>query len=672
MEKPLLIEIGVEELPAEPLLKELKNIEPKWKKILDEFNFSTQFSFFYTPRRLVLWHRQFPERQPNQFRELFGPPLNIAYRDGEPTKACESFAKKCNTDISQLQTIKRGDREFLYYSYEKEGQPIDTLLEEMITKWLKSLNFGKSMRWGDGKYSFIRPIHSIVALYGDRNIPITIFGVESRPQTFGHRSAENSAIYLTHTGDYFCNLPKHGVMVNQKERELTILHQFEKLEKQHNIKIEIDKNLLNEVVAITEEPTSLLGNFDKKFLELPDEVIITSMKEHQRYFPVYKDGKLANMFVVVSNALTSDFSEVIKGNERVLRARLSDALFFYHNDLKRGLVSDGLEKIVFVEGLGTMADKVERESRIGEVLSQLYNCNNSEALHRAIQLSKCDLLTEMVYEFTELQGVMGAYYGEKLGESSEVVTAIREQYLPNSEGGELPSNRLSSIVAMSYKLDLLFGLFSIGHVPTGSRDPFGLRRAVNGVVRIALNQGFKFDLEEIYNLIGKYYKPFDFSKLRDFFFERVKHFYRNINPSIVQSVLLVESEIGEIDRKIEAVHSLIQSENFGERLATFKRVANILKDSDISKLSKVDSSLLVEEAEKRLYEKFVTIRDSKFQNYRERLEQLFSLKPDLDNFFNSVMVNVEDSKLRENRKSLMGEIYREFLKISDIKEITKW
>jgi len=670
MTKPLLIEIGVEELPANPLLKELKNIETKWKSILEEFELLTDFSFFYTPRRLVLWHREFLSKQPDKTKELFGPPLHIAYKDGKPTKACESFAKKCGIPIDKLETGKKGEKEVLYYSYTEEGKPLETILEDMILKFLNSLNFGKSMRWGDGKYSFIRPVHSIVSMYGTDTIPITIFGVKSRPQTFGHRASKEPIIYLQHTGDYFCQLPKNGVMIKQSERELTILHQFEKLEEREGIKIEIDKNLLQEVIAITEEPTSLLGRFDDKFLELPDEVIITSMKEHQRYFPVYKDGKLTNGFVVVSNALTDDFSDVISGNERVLRARLSDALFFYHNDLKRGLVSDGLEKVVFVDGLGTMADKVEREEKIAKVLAETYNFSDSENLQRAIQLSKRDLLSEMVYEFTELQGLMGSYYAEKLGESREVVTALREQYLPNSEGGELPSTKLSAIVAMSYKLDLLFGLFSIGHTPTGSRDPFGLRRAVNGIIRIALQHNLIFELNSIFERVKDSYKEFDFQKLKEFFFERVFHFYKSVNPSVVKSVLAVESEIVEIDKKISAVNSIVEDRDFDKKLSTFKRVANIIKDDDIEELSSVNRELLVEKAEIELYREFYDIQQRELNNYKTMLEALFSLKPALDNFFDSVMVNVEDEKIKSNRKSLMGEIYREFMKVSDIKEIT--
>ena len=667
MTKPLLIEIGLEELPADPLLKELPNIEKKWKKILDEYSFSSEFNFFYTPRRFVLWHREFSEKQPDRKVEQFGAPVAIAFKDGQPTKACEGFARKCGVSVDELGRSEKGGKEVLYYSFTEEGKELKTLLGEMVEKWLKSLHFGKSMKWGTGEFEFIRPIHSIVTMFGTENLPINIYGVKSEPKTFGHRNSENPEIWLTHTGDYFCNLPKQGVMVKQSERELTIRHQFQKLEAKHGIKVEIDEGLLSEVMAITEEPTSLLGNFGSEFLELPDDVIVTSMREHQRYFPVYRDGELTNSFIVVSNSLTDDFSLVVAGNEKVLRARLSDALFFYRNDLKNGLRPDGLEKLLFVDGLGFYSDKVSREEKIATELAKLYNISEKEDLKRAVNLSKNDLMSEMVFEFTELQGLMGSYYAEKLGEKQNIADAIREQYSPNGESDNPPSTPFSAVVAMSYKIDLLFGLFSIGHIPTGSRDPFGLRRAVVGLLRTALQHNLKFDLIEIYNLVKDNYKEFDLEKLKVFYFERVSHFYK-VNPSIVKSVLSVETEILEIDQKIKTVDEVTSQPDFEEKLSTFKRVANILKDGMVE--AEIDSSLLIEEAEKELFKALTSAKEESYQNHSEKLNSLFGLKPALDSFFDGVMVNAEDEKVKTNRKALLSAIYREFLSIADIKEIS--
>ncbi len=664
----LLIEIGVEELPAEPLIKELKNIEKKWQKILKENRLETKFSFFYTPRRLVFWHPEFLEKQPDEIKEMFGPPLAIAYQNGEPTRACESFAKKCGVPISELETGEKNGKEVLYFKIREEGKTIHELLENMVLTFLKSLNFGKNMRWGEGKYNFIRPVRWVLALFGKENIPITIFGVKSRAETRPHRNALLNTLTVEKAGDYFCNLPKNGVIIKQSERELHIRYQIQQIERENDFKVEIDTNLLKEVIAITENPTSLVGTFEEKFLKLPSEVIITSMREHQRYFPVYKNGKLTNKFVFVSNALTDDFSQIILGNERVLRARLSDALFFHDNDLKRGLTTEGLNEIVFVKGLGTMQDKINRELQIAKFLGKQYNCEKMELLERAVSIAKADLTTEMVYEFTELQGIMGGYYAKQLGEAPEVVTAIYEQYFPNSENGELPSTVLSAIVAISYKLDLLFALFSIGHIPTGSRDPFGLRRAVNGILRIVLKHNLKFNFDEVLDNLVENYKQIDRKILKKFISERIINFYKDINPSIIKSVLEVENEILNIDAKIKAVTKFVEKDDFAENLSTFKRVANILKG--IKNKVEVNPELFLDDAEKELYNYFQEIQAKNTQTFEEKLNDLFSIKPHLDNFFNKVMVNVEDKKIRQNRIALINIIYQEFLKISDIVKIT--
>ncbi|EJF06515.1 glycyl-tRNA synthetase, tetrameric type, beta subunit [Thiovulum sp. ES] len=664
-----LIEIGVEEFPAEPLLRELPNIETKWKKELENNSFPADFQLFFTPRRLVLWHRDFPEKQEDREVEFFGAPTAIAFKDGVPTKAFHGFVKKCGVDASKIEKVEKGGKEVLYYKKLEEGKNISELLQQMLDRFMKSLNFGKSMRWGNGEYNFIRPVHSLLTIFGKDNIETEVFGIKSEMKTFGHRNSAEPIIPIEHTGDYFCNLPKYGIMVKQKERELTILEQFKRIEKVENVSIEVDEDLLKEVVAITEEPTSLFGKFDSEFLELPDEVIITSMREHQRYFPVYKDGKLTNHFIVVSNALADSFAGIIAGNERVLKARLSDALFFYKNDLKNGLQTAGLKKITYVDGLGSLADKIRREIRIANILNEEYKFEDFDLIEKAINLSKADLLSEMVYEFTELQGIMGAYYAEKQNESDEVIRAIREQYLPNSDGGDLPSSEFSAFVSFVNKVDTLLGLFSIGENPTGSRDPFGLRRTVNGIIRISLEYNFKFDITEFYNKkVFQNYKGIRLETMREFFFERIYQHYKEINPSIIKSVLKVEDEILEIDKKVKAVAEIVKGENFDENLSTFKRVANILKD-ETEDFGTVVEEFFEHEAEKKLYQhaKLVVKRGG---DYKAKMKNLFSLKHELDEFFDSVMVNAEDIDVRNNRKALLQYINSQFLKIADIKEIT--
>lgn len=679
MLKPLLIEIGVEELPAVPLLKELNEIEKKWVAVLEKNGLLGEFEFYYTPRRLVLWHREFLTHQEDRVEEFYGAPVEMALKDGVPTPAALGFAKKCGVEFSELGRGEKGGKEVLYFSRTVQGKASDELLGEMIDQWIKSLNFGKSMRWGSNAESFIRPIRWVNVMLGEKVVDIRLFGVASNAHTYVHRISHFEAKTVNSIHHYFDLLKEGSVTLFPQERREHILASFAKLEKEQGITIEIDEDLLDEVVAITEHPTPLIGSFDESFLELPPEVIITSMKEHQRYFPVFKNGKLINAFCVVSNALCEDFSKVIEGNERVLRPRLSDALFFYRNDLKKGLVTTGLEKIVFMNGLGTLAEKIIREKMVAGVLYDLVGTSmniDKTALMRAMDLAKADLMSEMVYEFTELQGLMGYYYALALGESNDVAVAIKEQYLPNGEESALPSTPLSAIVAMSLKLDTLIGMFSIGEIPTGSRDPFALRRAVNGLIKIAVQHQIPLNFSTLIDRlaphypIGKEYKK----NIESFIVERLGGAYVGVNPSIIQSVvakdITVQLDVLELDCKIRAVNTIASSDSFTNAFSTFKRVSNILKDEAMDKAFTVNESLLQEDAERELYHLASSVLSSSYSSLEERLDALFALKTPLDSFFDNVMVNAEDLQVRANRKALVGMIYQEIYSIADIKNIT--
>lgn len=681
MIQPLLIEIGVEELPAVPLLNELKNIETKWAAVLEENALLAEFEFYYTPRRLVLWHSEFKMRQDDSEEEFYGAPIAIAYQDGKPTKAAEGFARKCGVSLDEISKAEKGGKEVLYFKKSVEGKESAALLPGMIEKWIKSLSFGKSMRWGSNTESFIRPIRWVNVLLAEKEVEMSLFGVASAKQTYLHRMESFEPQAFAGTKDYFDKLKAGAVTLFQDERRASILAVFEAIEKEHGVFVQLDDELLEEVVAITEHPTPLLGSFDEAFLRLPPEVIVTSMKEHQRYFPVFKEGRLINKFVVVSNALTDDYSKVIEGNERVLRPRLADGLFFYDNDLRNGLSTDGLEKVVFMNGLGSLRDKIDREHDIADYLYELYGnavCEengkhyemNQELLQRAVELAKADLMSEMVYEFTELQGLMGYYYAEALGEEPEVAIAIREQYLPDGEESEVPSTKMSAIVAMAIKLDTLLGLFSINQIPTGSRDPFALRRAVIGLIRISKEHDLAFDINTVLQSLGQKYEAIDFEKLEAFFLERLNQYYK-VNPSIVKSVLSTgERELRAIDKKIAAVTTIAESDDFPTIFSTFKRVANITKDVDLDALADVETSLFEEEAETALFAAYNEVSVKSFENLTERLDQLFSLKPQLDTFFDKVMVNAEDEAVKNNRKALVGTIYKAIFDIADIKEIS--
>ena len=681
MTQPLLIEIGVEELPAIPLLKIVKQIEDSWQKLLMEYKLKTPFRFIYTPRRLVLMHEAMPTKQEDSTVELMGPPVAAAFKEGEPTPAALGFARKCGVELSELGRAQKGKTEVLYFKKEEKGAPTEALLQEMIEKWIASMAFGKMMRWGDRSDEFIRPVRWLQVRLGNESVPVTLFGVESGTQTYLHRMVSYDAVDVPSIDAYASILEEGAVMLEPEARQARILEQFEALEKEHGIEIERDKALLAEVVAITENPQALVGNFDALFLELPPEVIITSMKEHQRYFPVFENGVLTNKFVVVSNAYTEDYSKVIAGNERVLKPRLADALFFYRNDLKNGLSTAGLEKVQFIDGLGTLADKIAREKSIARRLLALYleklkaqTGKSTEELEklieRAIELAKADLMSEMVYEFTELQGLMGYYYAKALGEDPLVYNAIKEQYMPVGEGAQLPSSLFSAIVAMSIKLDTLIGLFSVGKIPTGSKDPFALRRAVNGIVRIAIDNDIPFHIDNMLKLLKDAYEPFDLSVLKAFMLERINKSL-DANPSVIAAVLASgELDINEIAKKVAALNAIVSNESFKEQFATFKRVANISKDVNLEGALDIDKTLFQEKAEEALYNAYIDVVSRDYPDYQSQLEALFGLKPQLDAYFDDVLVNAEDEALKRNRLNLIASIYKTFRDIADIKEIT--
>lgn len=681
MNNTLLIEIGTEELPAIPLLNIIEDIQSSWEKILKKYRLSCDFDFYYTPRRLVLSHKNIALVQSSSQTELFGPPVMASLKDGVATGAGLGFAKKCGVAFEKLGVSTKGGKEVLYFCKQEEGEETRNLLQSMIKAWLESMNFGKMMRWGARKEEFIRPIHWIQARLNDENIDVNLYGVQSSTYTYIHRMRNFEPREVTSATQYEQILKNGNVILNPKDRERKILEEFEIIEKNHDISIEMDDELLAEVVAITEYPTALLGSFDELFLELPPEVIITSMKENQRYFPVFEKGKLSNKFIVVSNAVTNDFSFIIAGNERVLKPRLSDALFFYRNDLARGLHIDGLEKITFMDGLGSLKDKVVRESNIATLLTQKYmpqlqlqtNKQENEILtliHEASMSAKADLMSEMVYEFTELQGLMGYYYSLALGKDSLVANAIKEQYLPTKEGGELPSNLFSSIVALSIKLDTLVGLFSVGKIPSGSKDPFALRRAVNGIIRIVTENSLNFDINEILTLLSKNYAPFETKILSDFILERIyKSFGSNV--SIIASVISSgERDILKMSQKVNALNSVLHQEGATNAFATFKRVANISKDVDISQTLEVDEKLFKDELENVLYNRYTQIVLKSFDSYETKLKELFGLQNILEQYFEKIMVNVEDEKLRTNRLNSIASIYKTFLEFADLKEIS--
>lgn len=681
----LFIEILVEELPALPFLREFGNFAEKWEASLASKGITADGQFYFTPRRMIIFSPNFPLKTEDSLQEVYGPPVAIAFENGDKNAALkpagQAFLTKNEIKREDLTYKLKDGKEVLFYSKQVAGIETSILLKEVLDCFLKSLHFGKPMRWGEVQSSFIRPIRNVMIYLDSSFIQFCGYGILGKPSTLLRKNDGYEWVEISSFCEYQEVMDSHGVLINQNERRAVILEQIATLEKKHDIAVELDAELLDEVVAITESPKVLLGSFDSKFLELPKEIIITSMKENQRYFAVYEDAKhekLKNHFIVVSNAMCKDFSLVLSGNEKVLRARLEDAMFFYQNDLNKGLDVEGLKNIGFIDNAGSMLDKTEREIKIATFLLSYLNISgvDKEELIEAIRLSKADLLSEVVYEFSSLQGIMGYYYALKMGKPHAVALAIKEQYM--GDGSVLPSSILGAIVALSYRLDNIFTLFANGKIPTGSKDPFALRRAANIVIRIALKFELDFRLDSLFaSLCEVLGLDMEYAKRVEVFFnERLEGIFE-VNASVIKAVLAGEAcSLCEMAQKLEALDYAIKNEKQAY-ITTFKRVANILKDKP-NNISKISQELLIEDAEKELFAAYEGIKNSfnlsdensRIKDYKEYMQALSGLRVQLDCFFDSVLVNIEDEALKNNRIALVASIYQAFLKVGDMKEIS--
>ncbi len=693
----LLVEILVEELPAQALLNEYKEMPKKLHALFNKHALEVgNIEIFYTPRRLCLLIKDFPLLTQETKEEFFGPPVKIACNNEDKTQGLNAlglgfYQKLGLKDHQHFQTAFKNNKEVLYHAKIHEKEPTKDLIMPIVLEFLEGLNFGKFMRWGSVEKSFIRPIHNICVLFNGENfndIEVKEYGFKTKQATKVHRQESFDFIQVDSPKAYFEVLEKNHVILDPKKREAKILQEIKELETKHHIIVEIDRDLLDEVVAITEYPSALLGEFDKAFLKLPSEIIITSMKENQRYFATFNQKSqesptLHNGFIVVSNAISKDKQKIIAGNQKVLKARLSDAVFFYENDLKKPLDNAPLESVVFVQGLGTLKDKMEREAIIAQYLTQKYapslNMPLEKALElvsRAVRIAKADLLSEVVYEFSELQGIMGYYYALKQNENELVALSVKEQYLPTSENAPLPSSVFSAIVALSLKLDSLFSLFSVGKIPSGSKDPFALRRLSFGLLKIVVHYGLEFDLKaDLKNLFEKVgvYQSFDLEVLEKFLLERFNNLI-DCNPSIIRSVLNTnERGIVKIIQKVKALKRFLDDPKNAQKkellFSAFKRLANINKDRNPNESSEFSISLFKELQEHALFEAFNAIKTSAFESLDSKIEAYFGLHAPLEEYFKSVLVMDKDIEIQKNRKNFLWSVYQSFLEIGDIKEI---
>ncbi|GAA8642744.1 glycine--tRNA ligase subunit beta [Helicobacter pylori] len=693
----LLVEILVEELPAQALLNEYKEMPKKLHTLFQKRALEVgNIEIFYTPRRLCLLIKDFPLLTQETKEEFFGPPVKIACNNEDKTQGLNAlglgfYQKLGLKDHQHFQTVFKNNKEVLYHAKIHAKEPTKDLIMPIVLEFLEGLNFGKSMRWGNVEKSFIRPIHNICVLFNGENfndIEVKEYGFKTKQATKAHRQEGFDFIPVNNPKAYFEVLEKNHVILDPKKREAKILQEIKELETKHRIIVEIDRDLLDEVVAITEYPSALLGEFDKAFLKLPSEIITTSMKENQRYFAVFNQKSqesptLHNGFIVVSNAINKDKQKIITGNQKVLKARLSDAVFFYENDLKKPLDNAPLESVVFVQGLGTLKDKMEREAIIAQYLTQKYapslNMPLEKALEligRAVRIAKADLLSEVVYEFSELQGIMGYYYALKQNENELVALSVKEQYLPASENASLPSSVFSAIVALSLKLDSLFSLFSVGKIPSGSKDPFALRRLSFGLLKTIVHYGLGFDLKaDLKNLFEKVgvYQSFDLEVLEKFLLERFNNLI-DCNPSIIRSVLNTnERDIVKIIQKVKALKRFLDDPKNAQKkellFSAFKRLANINKDRNPNESSEFSINLFKELQEHALFEAFNAIKTSAFESLDSKIEAYFGLHAPLEEYFKSVLVMDKDMEIQKNRKNFLWGVYQSFLEIGDIKEI---
>ncbi|HHY59030.1 MAG TPA: glycine--tRNA ligase subunit beta [Clostridia bacterium] len=678
MSQDLLFEIGTEEIPArfmEPALQQLKELA---EKALAEARLSYQGAATYgTPRRLCLYVTGLAGTQADLVKEVKGPAKKAAFdAEGHPTKAALGFAKSQGVDVSELVVKTVGNGEYVFATVKEVGRPAREILPELLLGLVKDLYFPKPMRWADYEFRFARPIHWLVALLGEEVIPVSIAGVTSDRVTYGHRFLAPEKIPLVQPQDYFAALEKAYVIVDQNKRKELIRVQLEELAARENGTVDWDEELLVEVTHLLEYPTGFVGNFDPEYLQLPEEVVITPMKEHQRYFPLRgAGGKLLPKFLAVRNGDDRYLDNVREGNEKVLAARLTDAHFFYQEDMKEPLENkvERLKSIVFQEKLGTVWEKVVRIQKLAVTLGQQLGWDPEilSQVQRTAYLAKADLVTNMVYEFPELQGIMGGYYARPT-ESPEVAQGIREHYQPRFSQDAVPASRTGIAVSMADKMDTIAGCFLAGLIPTGSQDPYALRRQALGICRIILTHGLPVSLKDLAQAaIELYQDRFSgeaaakaLAAILDFFKQRLENIFQEeygFSYDVVDAVLAVGAEkpVDALQRARSLV-KFMERDTFDALSTAFTRAFNLAKNAGEGE---VEAGLLAEPAERELYESIQTVsrlvhKHLAQEDYFSILEVLATLREPIDRFFDQVMVMVEDEQVKRNRLALLQSVVK--------------
>lgn len=686
MSKEIFLEIGTEEIPAGFLPKAMADMDRLIRKELEgarlEFG---EVHTFATPRRLALAVSDVAEQQPTLRSEAMGPAKKIAFdANGQPTRAAVGFARGQGLDVADLKLIETDKGEYLFAEKEEAGRPTSELLTGMLPRIIAGIPFKKSMRWKDLDIRFARPMHWIVALFGGQIVPFHYGNLTSGNASRGHRFMAPQDFAVTGLEDWLEQCRKHFVTADQTERKTTIRSQVIKAGQGAGGQAALDEGLLEEVTYLVEDPTPLCGSFDERFLQLPRELLVTSMRTHQRYFIVEDaQGRLLNKFITVSNTRAEDPSVVINGNQRVIRARLSDAMFFWEEDQKQRL-EENLEKlklVIYQAKLGSSYEKVQRFTRIAVSLAERFEPQATSLTERAAKLAKCDLESKMVYEFPELQGVMGREYAKFEGEDPRVSVAIFEHYLPTEAGGELPSDHIGAFVSIADKIDTICGCFGVGLIPTGSADPYALRRSAIGILNIIIDRGYQLSIpglvgQSLAQLEAKLTRPAAEveSDVVEFIRLRLVNMLtgRGFAADVVEAVLAARfDEPGDAVARVEALADLKGAADFEPLAVAFKRVGNIIKGGVTQP---IDEALFEADCEKALLLAVAQARQAvdtlvAAGDYPAALQTVARLRAPVDAFFDGVMVMAEDERIRTNRLALLTRVAGLFADIADFTRI---
>ena len=678
-----LVEIGTEELPPKALKTLATSFADNVEAELNQAGLSfDKIEWFAAPRRLAVKVLNLTTQQPSKEIEKRGPAVSAAFdAEGKPTKAAEGWARGCGITVEQAERIATDKGEWLVHRAKIEGQPTKKLLNGIVANALAKLPIPKPMRWADKTVQFIRPVHTVTMLLGDELIEGEILGVASARTIRGHRFLGEKEFEIQHADQYPQLLREKGsVVADFNERKAEILAKSQAKATALGGVADIEESLLEEVTSLVEYPNVLAAKFEERFLAVPAEALVYTMKGDQKYFPIYdKDGKLLPHFIFVSNINPEDPTAIIEGNEKVVRPRLTDAEFFFKTDLKQKLVDrlPRLETVLFQQQLGTLKDKTDRiEQLAGEIAKQI-GADEVKA-KRAGLLSKCDLMTNMVFEFTDTQGVMGMHYARHDGEDEEVAVALNEQYMPRFAGDELPKSLVASAVALADKFDTLTGIFGIGQAPKGSADPFALRRAALGALRIIVEKNLPLDLEDLVKksaaLFGdKLTNQNVVADVVDFMLGRFRAWYQDegIAVDVIQAVLARRpTRPADFDARVRAVSHFRTLDSAEALAAANKRVSNILAKADAA-IGEINLTACVEPAEKALAEAVLALRTEVQPliakgDYTAVLDKLANLRAPVDSFFDNVMVNAEDPVLRQNRLAILNTLQGLFLQVADI------